>query len=210
MAAARFAGGEVYRNAVSRRWRRWPTGPDRRAGRQDRRARQRRCGRAKRRVFGTVGIDMIAGPSEILVVADGANDPDWIAVDLLSQAEHDAAAQSILITDHADFAAAVAAAVDRQLATLDRADRGQSWADNGAVTEPDLDARAAGRPDRAGASGACGRRPGGLAAKVRNAGAVFLGRSRPRRSATMWPGSTTCCRPRAAPASRRAWASPIS
>ncbi len=67
---------------------------------------------AKRQVFGTVGIDMIAGPSEILVVADGHNDPAWIAADLLSQAEHDTAAQSILITDDAAFGQAVCAAVE--------------------------------------------------------------------------------------------------
>lgn len=89
---------------------------------------------AKRRVFGTVGIDMIAGPSEILVVADGENDPDWIAADLLSQAEHDVSAQSILITDDAGFASAVEAAVERQLATLPRGEvAGASWADFGAV-----------------------------------------------------------------------------
>jgi histidinol dehydrogenase len=72
---------------------------------------------AKRQVFGTVGIDMIAGPSEVLVIADKDNDPDWIAADLLAQAEHDAGAQSILITDDAVFATAVEAAVERQLAT---------------------------------------------------------------------------------------------
>lgn len=74
---------------------------------------------AKRRVFGRVGIDMIAGPSEILVIADADNDPDWIALDLLSQAEHDESAQSILITTDAGFGRAVAAAVDKRLETLD-------------------------------------------------------------------------------------------
>ncbi|TIM60125.1 MAG: histidinol dehydrogenase, partial [Mesorhizobium sp.] len=68
---------------------------------------------AKRQVFGTVGIDMIAGPSEVLVVADGNNDPDWIAADLLAQAEHDVSAQSILITDDPAFGAAVEQAVER-------------------------------------------------------------------------------------------------
>jgi len=137
---------------------------------------------AKRRVFGTVGIDMIAGPSEILVVADGANDPDWIAVDLLSQAEHDAAAQSILITDDAEFARAVATAVERQLATLDRADTaGESWAGNGAVvTVPDLDA-AVPLVDRIAPEHLelAVADPEALAAKVRNAGAIFLGRYTP-------------------------------
>ena len=75
---------------------------------------------AKRRVFGKVGIDMIAGPSEILVIADAENDPNWIALDLLSQAEHDANAQSILITDDPEFAVAVAGAVENQLKTLER------------------------------------------------------------------------------------------
>ena len=89
---------------------------------------------AKRRVFGKVGIDMIAGPSEILVIADRDNDPDWIALDLLSQAEHDESAQSILITDDAGFGRAVAAAVDKRLQTLERrAIAGKSWADFGAV-----------------------------------------------------------------------------
>ncbi|MFA5580359.1 MAG: histidinol dehydrogenase, partial [Paracoccaceae bacterium] len=89
---------------------------------------------AKRRVFGKVGIDMIAGPSEILVIADGDNDPDWIALDLLSQAEHDESAQSILITTDAGFAARVEAAIDARLTTLERrAIAGASWRDNGAV-----------------------------------------------------------------------------
>src|SRR5207302_3249304 len=76
---------------------------------------------AKRRVFGRVGIDMIAGPSEILVVADRRNNPEWIAADLLSQAEHDCASQAILITNDAAFAASVEAALDRHLARLRRA-----------------------------------------------------------------------------------------
>src|SRR5262249_61929764 len=76
---------------------------------------------AKRRVFGRVGIDMIAGPSEILVVADRLNDPKWIAADLLSQAEHDTAAQAILITDDAGFATACEAAIERHLARMPRA-----------------------------------------------------------------------------------------
>ena len=89
---------------------------------------------AKRLVFGQVGIDMIAGPSEVLVVADGDNDPDWIAADLLAQAEHDAAAQSILITDSADLGDRVAEAVERQLRTLPRAAiAAASWRDHGAI-----------------------------------------------------------------------------
>ena len=95
---------------------------------------------AKRQVFGRVGIDLIAGPSEIVVVADGAQDPAWIAADLLSQAEHDALAQAVLITDNAALADAVAAAVERQLAALPRqAIARASWRDFGAiVVVPDL------------------------------------------------------------------------
>ncbi|MDH3582048.1 MAG: histidinol dehydrogenase, partial [Hyphomicrobiales bacterium] len=89
---------------------------------------------AKRQVFGTVGIDMIAGPSEVLVVADADNDPDWIAADLLAQAEHDVSAQSILITDNEKFADSVADAVERQLTTLPREKiAGQSWRAFGAI-----------------------------------------------------------------------------
>ena len=96
---------------------------------------------AKRRVFGKVGIDMIAGPSEILVIADGDNDPDWIALDLMSQAEHDESAQSLLITTDAPFGQAVADAVEKRLETLERrAIAGASWRDFGAViTVRDLD-----------------------------------------------------------------------
>ena len=89
---------------------------------------------AKRRVFGKVGIDMIAGPSEILVIADKHNDPDWIALDLLSQAEHDESAQSLLITDDPGFGQAVARAVEKRLETLERRTiAGASWRDYGAV-----------------------------------------------------------------------------
>src|ERR1700744_5369094 len=89
---------------------------------------------AKRQVYGVVGIDALAGPSEIVVVADAANDPAWIAADLLSQAEHDPSAQSILITDDADFAAEVVAAIEHQLTTLATAeDASLSWRAHGAV-----------------------------------------------------------------------------
>ena len=137
---------------------------------------------AKRRVFGTVGIDMVAGPSEILVVADGENDPDWIAADLLSQAEHDTSAQSILITDDAGFAGRVADAVERQLALLPRGDvAGASWRDFGAIITldsldqaPDLvDAIAPEHLELAVDD------PDALFARIRNAGAVFLGRHTP-------------------------------
>ena len=133
---------------------------------------------AKRRVFGRVGIDMIAGPSEILVIADEDNDPDWIAVDLLSQAEHDESAQSILITTDADFGRAVAEAVERRLATLDRgAIAGPSWRDYGAViVVRDLE-EAAILSDRIAPEHLelAVADPDALAARIRHAGAIFLG-----------------------------------
>ena len=133
---------------------------------------------AKRRVFGRVGIDMIAGPSEILVIADAANDPDWIALDLLSQAEHDASAQSILITDDAAFGAAVTRAVEARLETLERrAIAGASWRDFGAViVVRDLD-EAAELADRIAPEHLelCVADPEALAARIRHAGAIFLG-----------------------------------
>ena len=133
---------------------------------------------AKRRVFGRVGIDMIAGPSEILVVADGDNDPDWIALDLLSQAEHDESAQSILITTDAAFGHAVAAAVDARLQTLERrAIAGASWRDYGAiVTVRDL-AEAADLTNRIAPEHLelCVADPEALAARIQHAGAIFLG-----------------------------------
>lgn len=137
---------------------------------------------AKRHVFGTVGIDMIAGPSEILVVADAANNPAWIAADLLSQAEHDTAAQSILITDDADFAAAVSAAVDEHLKTLPRARiAGTSWKDHGAIIVVDSLADAPALIDRVAPEHLelAVADPDALAAKVRHAGAIFLGRFTP-------------------------------
>ncbi len=133
---------------------------------------------AKRRVFGRVGIDMIAGPSEILVIAQGDNDPDWIALDLLSQAEHDQSAQAILITPDADFAAAVGRAVDKRLETLERrAIAGASWRDFGAVILcRDLD-EAAALSNRVAPEHLelCVADPDGLAAKITHAGAIFLG-----------------------------------
>ena len=133
---------------------------------------------AKRRVFGRVGIDMIAGPSEILVIADRDNDPDWVAIDLLSQAEHDESAQSILVTDDAAFGQAVAAAVEKRLETLERrAIAAASWRDFGAViTVSDL-AQAAALSDRVAPEHLelCVADPEGLAALIRNAGAFFLG-----------------------------------
>ena len=137
---------------------------------------------AKREVFGHVGIDSIAGPSEILVVADGQNDPEWIAADLLSQAEHDASSQSILITDDAGFADKVAEAVTRQIAILPRKDiASKSWNDNGAIiTVAKLDDAAALAdaiaPEHLEIATAD---PEGFSKKVRHAGAIFLGRHTP-------------------------------
>ncbi|RUM98973.1 histidinol dehydrogenase [Pseudaminobacter arsenicus] len=137
---------------------------------------------AKRQVFGTVGIDMIAGPSEVLVIADADNDPDWIAADLLAQAEHDASAQSILITDSATFAADVEKAVQRQLQTLPRGETASaSWRDFGAMILVDhLDAAvplanriAAEHLELAVAD------PEALLSGISNAGSVFLGRHTP-------------------------------
>lgn len=133
---------------------------------------------AKRRVFGKVGIDMIAGPSEILVIADRDNDPDWIAIDLLSQAEHDESAQSILITDDAGFGRAVAAAVDARLETLERrAIAGASWRDFGVViTVADMD-EAVVLSDRIAPEHLelCVADAEAMATRVRHAGAIFVG-----------------------------------
>ncbi|WP_419251839.1 histidinol dehydrogenase [Caulobacter sp. ErkDOM-YI] len=136
---------------------------------------------AKRRLYGVVGIDALAGPSEIVVVADNQNNPDWIAADLLSQAEHDPAAQSILITDDPAFADAVEAAVLERLKTLATGeDAAASWRDHGAVIIAPLDESPAlvdaiapehvefalDNPER-------------LSDRVRHAGAIFLGRLTP-------------------------------
>jgi histidinol dehydrogenase len=137
---------------------------------------------AKRQVFGAVGIDSIAGPSEVLIIADAKNNSEWIAADLLAQAEHDTAAQSILITDDAAFADAVEAAVARQLKTLSRgAIAGESWNVFGAVivissladAPPLADAIAAEHLEIACAGAE------DLAMKIRNAGAIFLGAMTP-------------------------------
>ena len=137
---------------------------------------------AKRRVFGTVGIDMIAGPSEVVIMADDTANPDWIAADLLAQAEHDVAAQSILITPSSRLAASVEAAVERQLNQLARADIARrSWNDHGAIIEvktledsiPLVDRLA---PEHLEIESDDAEK---LAASVRNAGAIFLGAHTP-------------------------------
>ncbi|HTZ02479.1 MAG TPA: histidinol dehydrogenase [Xanthobacteraceae bacterium] len=137
---------------------------------------------AKRIVFGKVGIDMIAGPSEVLILADGTGNPDWIAADLLAQAEHDASAQAILITDDASLAAATERAVESQLQRLERGKvAGASWRDFGAVilvrtlaeALPLVDAIA---PEHLEIAAADAER---LAAGIRNAGAIFIGAHTP-------------------------------
>jgi histidinol dehydrogenase len=133
---------------------------------------------AKRRVFGKVGIDMIAGPSEILVIADKDNDPDWIALDLLSQAEHDESAQSILITDDAAFGQAVARAVEARLQTLERrAVAGPSWRDYGAIITVKNMAQAVVLSDRMAPEHLeiCVADADGMADKITHAGAIFIG-----------------------------------
>jgi len=137
---------------------------------------------AKRQVFGTVGIDSIAGPSEVLIVADQDNRPDWIAADLLAQAEHDAAAQSILITDDIEFGGQVALEVEKQLATLPRGNiAGASWERFGAIITvaaldeaPALVNRLA--PEHLELATAD---PEALMKGIRNAGAIFLGHYTP-------------------------------
>jgi histidinol dehydrogenase len=133
---------------------------------------------AKRRVFGKVGIDMIAGPSEILVIADKDNDPDWIALDLLSQAEHDESAQSILITDDAAFGQAVANAVDARLQTLERrAVAVPSWRDYGAIITVTDMAQAVELSNRIAPEHLelCVADADGMAAQITHAGAIFIG-----------------------------------
>ncbi|PCI64099.1 MAG: histidinol dehydrogenase [Kordiimonadales bacterium] len=137
---------------------------------------------AKRQVFGKVGIDSIAGPSEILVVADNKNDPRWIAADLLSQAEHDAVAQSILITNDAKYATMVEMAVVDHLANLDRKDIAlESWTKFGAIILVDNFEEAIPLIDRIAPEHLelAIDNPTELQSKVRNAGAIFLGRYTP-------------------------------
>ena len=137
---------------------------------------------AKRIVFGKVGIDMIAGPSEVLILADGSGNPDWIAADLLAQAEHDASAQAILITDDSRLAGEVERALDRQLATLPRKDvAGASWREFGAIilvrnlddAVPLVDAIA---PEHLEIAAADAER---FVTRIRNAGAIFIGAHTP-------------------------------
>ncbi len=133
---------------------------------------------AKRRVYGTVGIDMIAGPSEILVIADKDNNPDWIAVDMLSQAEHDESAQAILITDDAKFGDKVIAAIEKRLETLERRNIARkSWEDFGAVIIVDDLFEAAQLSDRIAPEHLelCVADAEEYSKSIRHAGAIFIG-----------------------------------
>tara|TARA_R110000782_G_scaffold117364_4_gene207732 strand:+ start:43551 stop:44861 length:1311 start_codon:yes stop_codon:yes gene_type:complete len=137
---------------------------------------------AKRQLYGVVGIDMVAGPSEIVVVADGRNNPDWIAADLLSQSEHDPTSQSILITDDADFANKVAAAVEQQIPRLaTEVVARTSWDANGAIIIVDDLVTAMPLVDRLAPEHLqlAVDDPDALFAKVRHAGSVFMGRMTP-------------------------------
>lgn len=135
---------------------------------------------AKRQLYGVVGIDMVAGPSEILVVADAVNDPEWIAADLLSQAEHDPTSQSILIADDAGFAERVVAAVEKQLFDLSAAAR-TSWDANGAVILVERLTEAVPFIDRLAPEHLelAVHNPEPLFRAVRHAGSIFLGRHTP-------------------------------
>ncbi|GAA3262141.1 hypothetical protein GCM10020258_26160 [Sphingomonas yabuuchiae] len=155
---------------------------------------------AKRQVYGMVGIDMVAGPSEIVVVADGRNDPDWIAADLLSQAEHDTVTQSILFTDDADFATRVAEAVDRQIPELATASVARTaWDANGAIIVVDRWRRpyrwsTDWRPSISNSRWTIRKRCStGCVTQARSSWAAI----RRKPSAIMWPGRITSC-PRAA------------
>jgi histidinol dehydrogenase len=137
---------------------------------------------AKRQVFGTVGIDMIAGPSEVLVIADRNNDPAWIAADLLAQAEHDRGAQAILVTDDAGFGKAVEAALEHQLETLSRSETAAaSWRDFGAIILVADLRQAVPLANRIAAEHLelAVDDPDALLSGIRNAGAIFVGRHTP-------------------------------
>lgn len=137
---------------------------------------------AKKQVFGTVGIDMVAGPSEVTVVADGQNDPAWIAADLLAQAEHDASSQAILITDDSAFGDRVADAVEQELKALPRADTArESWQAHGAIIVVRSFEEVPALVDQIAPEHLelAVDEPDALSEKIKNAGAIFLGRHTP-------------------------------
>jgi histidinol dehydrogenase len=167
---------------------------------------------AKREVFGKVGIDSVAGPSEILVVSDAANNPDWIAADLLSQAEHDASSQSILITDDAEFADRSRPPSSARSRFAAQGDRGRSWRDFGAIIVVAKLDDAAALVDRIAPEHLelATADPKALLARVRHAGAIFLGRHTPEAMGDYIAGPITCCPPRARRGFLRAFRCSIS
>jgi histidinol dehydrogenase len=164
-------------------------------------------------VFGQVGIDMVAGPSEILILCDGETDPDWIAMDLFSQAEHDEDAQSILIAWDADFLDRVAASIDKLLPTHGAPPIiATALKERGALIlarDQDDAVEVANRiaPEHLELSVA---EPEALAAKIRHAGAIFMGRYTAEALGDYCAAPTTSCPPRARPASPRRSASTTS
>lgn len=167
---------------------------------------------AKRKVFGKVGIDMIAGPSEILVLADGTCNPAWVAADLLSQAEHDKLASPVLVTDSWDLAKAVQAELEVQIPQLPRAAIARASVDtNGKIIVTDdmnkaIEAVNIIAPEHLEI---CVDDPFAVLNSVQNAGSIFLGKTCPRHWATTLPARTTRCPPAARRGSRARWASMI-
>ncbi|MGN5480068.1 histidinol dehydrogenase [Cupriavidus basilensis] len=168
---------------------------------------------AKRRVFGTVGIDMIAGPSEILVICDGTTDPDWVAMDLFSQAEHDELARVDPAVPGRRLPAHVEASIQRQLDSMPRREViAASISGRGALIkvrdmEEACEIANAIAPEH---PGDLAENPRQWSEKIRHAGAIFLGRYTSEALGDCTPARTTCCRPRAPRASRRRWASMTS
>lgn len=168
---------------------------------------------AKRKVFGKVGIDMIAGPSEILVLADGTCNPAWVAADLLSQAEHDKLASPVLVTDSWDLAKAVQAELEVQIPQLPRAAIARASVDtNGKIIVTDdmnkaIEAVNIIAPEHLEI---CVDDPFAVLNSVQNAGSIFLGKMCPRHWATTLPARTTRCLPVARRGSPAPWAWTIS
>ena len=159
---------------------------------------------AKRQVFGQVGIDGIAGPSEVVILADGAADPHRVAVDLLAQAEHDESAQAILVTDNPALADAVARAVESELRSLSRAEAAQSWREHGCIIVVRDWMEGAALTDQLAPEHLqiMVADPAALFARVKHCGQRSSGPTARKRWGTTWPGRTTYCQPGAPPDSR--------
>lgn len=163
---------------------------------------------AKRKVFGKVGIDMIAGPSEILVLADGGANPAWVAADLLSQAEHDKLATPVLVTDSEALAEAVQAELERQIPLLPRAAIARESVDtNGKIVVTDDLAKAIEAANLIAPEHLeiCTEDPFAVLGSIKNAGSIFWAATCPKRSAITLPGPTTRCRPPARQGSQAPW-----